>query len=78
MVSYQLLNITQKSHTCQSDLEKRQERFRSNQLKPLPPRIVKLADGTSVEGRPAGTGLFSALKGSNTLPEYGVIGAWED
>ena len=62
----------------QSDLEKRQERFRSGELKPLPPRIVKLADGTSIEGRPAGTGLLSALKGSQTLPDSDVIGAWKD
>jgi len=77
MVSHQNLTITQVSHTNQSDLEKRQERFRSRELKPLPPRIV-FVDGGSKEGRPAGTGLFSASKGAQALPNQDMIGAWKD
>jgi hypothetical protein len=78
MVSPLTLNVMKLSHTNQSDMEKRQERFRSGELKPLPPHIVKLGDGTSMEGRPAGTGLFSAPKGLQTLPDADVIGAWKD
>jgi hypothetical protein len=65
------------SHANQSDLEKRQERFRSGELKPLPPRIV-LVDGRPKEARPAGTGLFSASKGAQAFPDHDVIGAWKD
>ncbi|PVG01687.1 hypothetical protein CPB86DRAFT_752347 [Serendipita vermifera] len=44
-------------------LEKRQEAFRTGILKPLPPHVVRMDDGTTVALRPAGTGLFSAIKG---------------
>lgn len=47
------------------DLEKRQTLFRNGTLKPLPPHIVKLEDGTTLTLRPAGTGLFSAIKGKS-------------
>jgi hypothetical protein len=47
------------------DLEKRQSSFRSGVRKPLPPHIVKLDDGTTLTLRPAGTGLFSAIKGKS-------------
>jgi hypothetical protein len=78
MVSHRTLQTTQTPHVDKSDLEKRQERFRSGELNSLPPHIVKLADGTCVEARPAGTGLFSAFKSFQTLPDQDVIGAWKD
>lgn len=77
MVSRQDFTITQTSHVNQLDLEKRQERFRSGELKPLPPRIV-LVDGRPTEARPIGTGLFSAPKGAQAPPDHDVIGAWKD
>ncbi|KAG8844102.1 hypothetical protein FRB91_002858 [Serendipita sp. 411] len=45
------------------DLEKRQELFRSGTLKPLPPHIIQMDDGTVLTLRPAGTGLLSAIRG---------------
>ncbi|KAJ1302982.1 hypothetical protein OPQ81_003274 [Rhizoctonia solani] len=52
------------------DLEKRQERFRKGEMKPLPPRVVKLDNGEQVElspSRHAGVG----------LQKEKVAGAWE-
>ena len=77
MVGLQRLTIMHVSHAIQLDLEKRQERFRSGELKPLPPRIV-LVDGSPKEARPTGTGLFSASKRAQALPDHDVIGAWKD
>lgn len=51
------------AHSLISDLEKRQNLFRSGVLKPLPPNIVTLEDGTQLTLRPVGTGLFSSLSG---------------
>jgi hypothetical protein len=65
------------SHAKQLDLEKRQQRFRQGELRPLPSRIVKLSDGTLIERRPAGTGLFSAPNG-HPDDDIDVIGAWKD
>ncbi|KAG8831495.1 hypothetical protein FRC17_003067 [Serendipita sp. 399] len=45
------------------DLEKRQTLFRNGTLQPLPPHIIHMDDGTTVKLRPAGTGLFSAIRG---------------
>lgn len=61
------------------DLEKRQNRFRKGELLPLPPRLVKLDDGTTVVSRPDGTGLLSAFKGSHTggADSEEVVGGWK-
>lgn len=45
------------------DLEKRQNLFRTGALKPLPPHIVKMDDGTVLKLRPVGTGFLSAIQG---------------
>jgi len=63
------------------DLEKRQNRFRTGVLKPLPPHHIKMDDGTTLTMRPTGTGLFSAISGKgiqNGMSEEDIPGGLVD
>lgn len=54
------------------DLEKRQHAIRDGEEKPLPPRVVELGDGTTVELGPAMVNLGEESEGSV------MAGSWVD
>ena len=59
------------------DLEKRQELFRQGELKPLPPRVVKLESGETIELAPRASSHLDAGEKSQLGGSEKVAGAWQ-
>lgn len=63
------------------DLEKRQALFRTSELKPLPPRRIKMDDGNTLVLRPKGTDFFSSISGKGVqsgMSDQSLTGRLDD